>query len=57
MEKDVMKQALELMSGKLKEEIKKNLENSKSYTRLFIKILDEIDKMKVVLPKFTVLNF
>tara|TARA_R100001480_G_scaffold145980_1_gene144378 strand:- start:144 stop:749 length:606 start_codon:yes stop_codon:yes gene_type:complete len=56
MEKDVMKQALELMSGELKEEIKKNLENSKSYTRLFIKILDEIDKMKVVLPKFTVLK-
>jgi len=51
-----MKQALELMSGELKEEIKKNLENSKSYTRLFIKILDEIDKMKVVLPKFTVLK-
>jgi hypothetical protein len=56
MEKDVMKQALELMSGKLKEEIKKNLENSKSYTRLSVKILEEIDKMKVVLPKFTALK-
>ena len=51
-----MKQALELMSGKLKEEIKKNLENSKSYTRLSVKILEEIDKMKVVLPKFTALK-
>ena len=51
-----MKQALELMSGELKEEIKKNLENSKSYTRLFVKILEEIDKMKVVLPKFTALK-
>ena len=48
-----MKQALELMPGKLKEEIKKNLENPKSYTRLFVKVLDEIDRMKVVLPKFT----
>ena len=56
MKKDVMKQALELMSGELKEEIKKNLENSKSYTRLFVKILEEIDKMKVVLPKFTALK-
>ena len=53
MEKDLMKQALELMPGKLKEEIKKNLENPKSYTRLFVKVLDEIDRMKVVLPKFT----
>ena len=56
MEKDLMKQALELMPGKLKEEIKKNLENPKSYTRLFVKILDEIDRMKVVLPKFTTLK-
>ena len=56
MEKDLMKQALELMPGKLKEEIKSNLENSLSYTRLFVKILDEIDKMKVVLPKFTALK-
>ncbi len=56
MKKEVMKQALELMSGELKEEIKKNLENSKSYTRLFVKILEEIDKMKVVLPKFTALK-
>ena len=51
-----MKQALELMPGKLKEEIKKILENPKSYTRLFVKILDEIDRMKVVLPKFTTLK-
>jgi len=51
-----MKQALELMSGELKEEIKKNLENSKSYTRLFVKILEEIDKMKVVPPKFATLK-
>jgi len=56
MKKDVMKQALELMSGELKEEIKKNLENSKSYTRLFVKILEEIDKMKVVPPKFATLK-
>ena len=56
MEKDLMKQALELMPGKLKEEIKKNLENPKSYTRLFVKVLDEIDRMKVVLPKFTALK-
>ena len=54
--KDVMKQALELMPGELKEEIKSNLENPKSYTRLFIKVLDEIDRMKVVLPKFTTLK-
>ena len=54
--KDVMKQALELMPGELKEEIKSNLENPKSYTRLFIKVLDEIDRMKVVLPKFTALK-
>ena len=53
MQKEVMKQALELMPGKLREEIKINLENPKSYTRLFIKVLDEIDTMKVVLPKFT----
>jgi len=51
-----MKQALELMSGELKEEIKSNLENPKSYTRLFVKVLDEIDRMKVVLPKFTTLK-
>ena len=51
-----MKQALELMPGKLKEEIKKNLENPLSYTRLFVKVLDEIDSMKVVLPKFTALK-
>ena len=56
MEKDLMKQALELMPGKLKEEIKSNLENPKSYTRLFVKVLDEIDRMKVVLPKFTTLK-
>jgi len=56
MEKDLMKQALELMPGELKEEIKKNLENPKSYTRLFVKVLDEIDRMKVVLPKFTTLK-
>jgi len=56
MEKDLMKQAVELMPGKLKEEIKSNLENPKSYTRLFVKILDEIDSMKVKLPKFTELK-
>ena len=56
MQKEVMKQALELMPGKLREEIKSNLENPKSYTRLFIKVLDEIDTMKVVLPKFTTLK-
>ena len=56
MEKDLMKQASELMPGELKEEIKSNLENPKSYTRLFIKVLDEIDRMKVVLPKFTALK-
>ena len=56
MEKDLMKQALELMPGELKEEIKSNLENPKSYTRLFVKVLDEIDRMKVVLPKFTALK-
>ena len=51
-----MKQALELMPGKLKEEIKINLENTKSYTRLFVKIIDEIDSMRVILPKFTTLK-
>ena len=56
MEKDLMKQALELMPGELKEEIKSNLDNPKSYTRLFVKICEEIDKMKVVLPKFTALK-
>ena len=52
----MMKQALELMPGELKEEIKSNLENPRSYTRLFIKVLDEIDRMKVVLPQFTALK-
>jgi len=56
MQKEVMKQALELMPGELREEIKSNLENTNSYTRLFVKILDEIDRMKVVLPKFTALK-
>ena len=56
MQKEAMKQALELMPEKLREEIKSNLENPKSYTRLFIKVLDEIDRMKVVLPKFTALK-
>ena len=54
--KDVMKQALDLMSGTLKEEIKNNLENPKSYTRTFVKICDEISSMKVKLPKFTLLK-
>ena len=54
--KDVMKQALDLMSGKLKEEIKNNLDNTRSYTRLFVKICGEIDSMKVKLPKFTALK-
>ena len=54
--KNVMKRAFELMSGSLKDEIKNNLENPKSYTRIFVKILEEIDKMKVVLPKFTALK-
>ena len=49
----VMKQALALMSGNLKEEIKNNLENPKSFTRIFVKILEEINKMKVTPPKFT----
>ena len=52
----VMKQALDLMSGTLKEEIKNNLENPKAYTRLFVKIINEIDSMKVILPKFTTLK-
>jgi len=56
MQKDVMKQALDLMSGELKEEIKINLENSKSYTRLFVKICGEIDSMKIILPKYTALK-
>ena len=56
MEKEMMKQALDLMPGELKEEIKINLENPKSYTRLFVKIIDEIDGMKVILPKFTALK-
>ena len=54
--KEVMKQALNLMSGTLKEEIKNNLENPKSYTRTFVKICDEISSMKVKLPKFTLLK-
>ena len=52
----VMKQALDLMSGTLKEEIKNNLENPKSYTRIFVKICEEIDSMKVKIPKFTELK-
>ena len=57
MQKDmVMKQALDLMSGTLKEEIKNNLENPKSYTRIFVKICEEIDSMKVKIPKFTTLK-
>ena len=52
----VMKQALDLMSGTLKKEIKNNLENPKSYTRTFVKILEEIDSMKVKIPKFTTLK-
>ena len=52
----VMKQALDLMSGTLKEEIKNNLENPKAYTRLFVKIINEIDSMKVKIPKFTTLK-
>ena len=51
--KNVMKRAFELMSGSLKDEIKNNLENPKSYTRIFVKILEEINKMKVTPPKFT----
>ena len=54
--KDVVKQALDLMPGKLKEEIKNNLDNTRSYTRLFVKICEEIDSMKVKLPKFTALK-
>ena len=54
--KEVMKQALDLMSGTLKEEIKINLENPKSYTRIFVKICGEIDSMKVKIPKFTTLK-
>jgi hypothetical protein len=46
MQKEVMKQALDLMSGKLKEEIKINLENPRDYTRLFIKILEKIKDAK-----------
>ena len=48
-----MERAFELMSGSLKDEIKNNLENPKSYTRIFVKILEEINKMKVTPPKFT----
>jgi len=54
--KEVMKQAFNLMSGTLKEEIKNNLENPRSYTRLFVKISEQIDSMKVKLPKFTTLK-
>ena len=54
--KEVMKQALDLMSGTLKEEIKNNLENTKAYTRLFVKIINEINSMKVKIPKFTTLK-
>ena len=54
--KEVMKQALEIMSGSLKEEIKKHLEDPRSYTRLFVKISNEIDDMKVAIPKFTALK-
>ena len=54
--KEVMKQAFNLMSGTLKEEIKNNLDNTRSYTRLFVKISGEIDRMKVKLPKFTALK-
>ena len=54
--KEVMKQAFNLMSGTLKEEIKNNLENPKSYTRIFVKICEEIDSMKVKIPKFTTLK-
>ena len=46
MQKEVMKQALDLMSGKLKEEIKINLENPRDYTRLFVKILEKIKDAK-----------
>ena len=56
MEKDVMKQALELMPGQLKEEIKSNLENPKSYTRLFVKILEKIKDAKKESPELTALK-
>jgi uncharacterized protein len=52
----VMKQALNLMPGELREEIKNNLDNTKSYTRLFVKISEEIDSMKVKLPQFAALK-
>lgn len=56
MKKDVMKQALELMPGQLKEEIKSNLENPKSYTRLFVKILEKIKDAKKESPELTALK-
>ncbi len=56
MKKDVMKQALELMPGQLKEEIKSNLENPKSYTRLFVKILEKIKDAKKKSPELTALK-
>ena len=51
-----MKQALELMPGQLKEEIKSNLENPKSYTRLFVKILEKIKDAKKESPELTALK-
>ena len=56
MKKDVMKQALALMPGQLKEEIKINLENPKSYTRLFVKILEKIKDAKKESPELTALK-
>ena len=56
MKKDVMKQALALMPGQLKEEIKINLENPKSYTRLFVKIIQKIDGMKTINLELTKLK-
>ena len=51
-----MKQALALMPGQLKEEIKINLENPKSYTRLFVKIIQKIDGMKTINLELTKLK-
>ena len=56
MKKDVMKQALALMPEQLKEEIKINLENPKSYTRLFVKIIQKIDGMKTINLELTKLK-
>jgi len=56
MQKEVMKQALDLMSGKLKEEIKINLENPRDYTRLFVKILEKIKDAKKESPELTALK-